>query len=149
MWPNVCNGPAFKTWTAESQFGLKTFANLTLILWYHDRIEIDTSFSVVVVTPQTPKCHHNLCASAVVTFGVTAMTENELSVPSTLHGIMYTSIVWYKNAASFRYFYVTLFFWRVTCHTYLAITIPLSPERSYSMSSDKRKHVFLDPGEKP
>ena len=44
--------------------------NLNIILWYHDRIEIDTSFSVMAVAPQTPKCHHNLrCTSVVVTFG--------------------------------------------------------------------------------
>ena len=45
--------------------------NSKLIMWYHDRIEIDTSYSVMAVTPQTtPKCHHKLgCASVVVTFG--------------------------------------------------------------------------------
>ena len=49
---------------------MTTSPNLKLILWYHDRIEIDTSSSVMAVTPQTPKCHHNLgCASVVVTFG--------------------------------------------------------------------------------
>ena len=60
----------FKTWATEKQFGLARTPDLKLILWYHDRIEIDTSFSVMAVTPQTPKCHHNLgCASVVVTFG--------------------------------------------------------------------------------
>ena len=44
--------------------------NLKLIVCYHDRIEIDTKFEVMAVTPQTPKCHHNLgCASVVLTFG--------------------------------------------------------------------------------
>ena len=44
-------------------------ADLKLILWYHDRIEIDTSFAVMAVTPPTPKCYHNLgCATVVVTF---------------------------------------------------------------------------------
>ena len=52
------------------QFGLTMAPNLKLILWYHDRIESDTTFSVMAVTPQTPKCHHNLgCASVVGTFG--------------------------------------------------------------------------------
>ena len=70
MWPNVYNVSALYTWTAERQFGLTMTPNLKLILWYHDKIGIDTSFSVMAVTPQTPKCHHNLgCASVVVTFG--------------------------------------------------------------------------------
>ena len=70
MWPNVYNVPPLYTWAAEKQLGLTTSTNLKSILWYHDRIEIDTSFSVMVVTPQTPKCCHNLgCASVVVTFG--------------------------------------------------------------------------------
>ena len=60
----------FKTWATEKQFGLARTPNLKLILWYHDRIEIDTEFEVMAVTPQTPKCQHNLgCASVVVTFG--------------------------------------------------------------------------------
>ena len=51
------------------------FKILSVFLYTHFRIPcniegIDTSFSVMAVTPQTPKCHHNLgYASVVVTFG--------------------------------------------------------------------------------
>ena len=59
-----------KLYTAERQLGLAMLLNLNLILCYHDRIEIDTSFSVMSMTSQTTKCHHNIgCYSVVVTFG--------------------------------------------------------------------------------
>ena len=51
------------------QFSLTTSPDLKLILWCHDTIDIDTSFSVMTVTPQIPKYNHNLCcASVMVTF---------------------------------------------------------------------------------
>ena len=60
----------FKLGQLRSSLALARTPNLNLILWHHDRIEIDNSFSVMAVAPQTPKCHHNLgCASVVVTFG--------------------------------------------------------------------------------
>ena len=100
MWPNVYNGSALQTWATQKQFGLARTPNLKLISWYHDRIEIDTSFSVMAVTPQTPKCHHNLgCASVVVTFGSLwchSHDLNSVSIPSTYtcypNGILYTAL---------------------------------------------------------
>ena len=65
------------------QFGLTTTPNFKLIVWYQDRIEIDASFSVMAVTTQTPKWHHNLgCASVVVTFGSLWYHDRKLYINS-------------------------------------------------------------------
>ena len=53
---------------------------------------IDTEFEVMAVTPQTPKCHHNLgCASILL---LIAMTENEVSISilSWYHKIDFKSV---------------------------------------------------------
>ena len=114
MWPNVYNGSALSTWTTERQFGLTTTPNLKLILWYHDRIEIDTSFSVMAVTPQTPKCHHNLgCASVVVTFGSLWCHSHDLKlgINSFNHFMLFISYLSYNLYYLCVFIYFIYSFW--------------------------------------
>ena len=64
-------------------------AQIWYALMHHDRIEIDTSISVIVVSPTTWEAHHSPSgearglwwASQVV--GDTTMTEIEVSIPIT------------------------------------------------------------------
>ena len=51
----------FAIWAAARRFPtFRLTTSLKSVLCYHDSIEIDATFSVVSVTPQTPKFHHKL-----------------------------------------------------------------------------------------
>ena len=68
---------------------LTVFVYSSLIWFHHDRIEIDTSISVIVVSLTTWEAHHSLralWASQVV--NETTMTSILVSIPVTHYGLV-------------------------------------------------------------
>ena len=60
----TCNHAVTKAVLGQFRaFTLHSFVYLSLILFHHDRIEIDTSISVIVASPTTWEAHHSPRAS--------------------------------------------------------------------------------------